>query len=206
MAKLQKGEPLKLELYGDSIARGAQASGYAGLKLSPFVPIWGEMVKLGLEERFGSEVTFINPSQGGKCTDWGIENVESLVSAQKPDLVIIAFGMNDGNHSFSVDTYINNIKAMMASVRQANPDAEFILTATMLPNQYVGTAYKNQPLYEEPLSQLAGEGVAFLNMTQTHRDLLRYKRFVDMTGDNMYHPNDFLVRWYAQEALKLFYE
>ena len=83
---------------------------------------------------------------------------------------------------------------------------EFILTATMLPNQYVGTAYKNQPLYEEPLSQLAGEGVAFLNMTQTHRDLLRYKRFVDMTGDNMYHPNDFLVRWYAQEALKLFYE
>ncbi len=206
MAKLQKGEPLKLELYGDSIARGAQASGYAGLKLSPFVPIWGEMVKLGLEERFGSEVTFINPSQGGKRTDWGVENVESLVSAQKPDLVIIAFGMNDGNYSFTVDTYINNIKAMMASIRQANPDVEFILTATMLPNQYVGTAYKNQPLYEEPLSQLAGEGVAFLNMTQTHRDLLRYKRFVDMTGDNMYHPNDFLVRWYAQEALKLFYE
>ncbi len=39
-------------------------------------------------------------------------------------------------------------------------------------------------------------------MTTTHADLLKRKRFQDFTGNNVNHPNDFLVRAYAQVMLK----
>ena len=41
-------------------------------------------------------------------------------------------------------------------------------------------------------------GVATANMTGVHQELLRHKSFLDMTGNNINHPNDFLSRWYAQ--------
>lgn len=35
-------------------------------------------------------------------------------------------------------------------------------------------------------------------MTDMHTHLLRLKRYWDMTGNNINHPNDFLARVYAQ--------
>ena len=39
-------------------------------------------------------------------------------------------------------------------------------------------------------------------MTAMHLDLLKAKRFRDMTGNNVNHPNDFLARVYAQVVLQ----
>ncbi len=38
-----------------------------------------------------------------------------------------------------------------------------------------------------------------VDMTGVHQELLKFKLFRDMTGNNVNHPNDFLHRWYAQE-------
>lgn len=35
-------------------------------------------------------------------------------------------------------------------------------------------------------------------MTAIHQQLLKTKRFFDMTANNVNHPNDFLIRAYAQ--------
>jgi hypothetical protein len=41
-------------------------------------------------------------------------------------------------------------------------------------------------------------GIALADMTSVHQELLRTKAYVDMTGNGLNHPNDFLTRWYAQ--------
>jgi len=35
-------------------------------------------------------------------------------------------------------------------------------------------------------------------MTTLHDKLLEKKTYIDMSGNNVNHPNDYLVRWYAQ--------
>ena len=41
-------------------------------------------------------------------------------------------------------------------------------------------------------------GVVVADMTTFHEALLAQKRYCDMTGNNVNHPNDFLARAYAQ--------
>ena len=45
--------------------------------------------------------------------------------------------------------------------------------------------------------------VAVANLTQIHKDILATgKKYRDMTGNNINHPNDFIARVYAQVVLR----
>lgn len=158
-----------------------------------------------MRQVFDTEVDFLNPSVGGKSTDWGVENARELVSVQRPDLAILAFGMNDGTGRLSAEAFKNNIGTIMESVRSYNSDADLILVAPMLPNPLAAIPGQpdmsflgEQENYREALEQLAGVGTVVADMTTIHRELLKHKLYCDMTGNNVNHPNDFLVRWYAQ--------
>ncbi len=193
--KLQNGSPLKIVLYGDSISVGANASGYTGA--APYMPSWGNLVVQKLQNEYSSAITFVNPSVGGKDSAWGAANVHSLVSSENPDLVIIAFGMNDGTEGVTPTAYKSNIQTIMNDVKATNPNAEFILVATTLANPE--TFFAGQQVnYKPQLQSLLGTGIVMADMTGTQQELLNHKNFRDMTGNNVNHPNDFLVRWYAQ--------
>ena len=204
MRMLKEERKLKLVLYGDSISAGANASGRGGV--APAIPIWGQMVADTLRDSYNADITFLNPSVGGKRSDWGVQNVTELVSGKMPDLVIIAFGMNDGTSNVPPSEFKTNIKSIIDDVRSENPNTEFLLVSTILPNKLALTAvdgssfYGEQRNYKPVLNELCHEytGTVLVNMTDIHQELLRHKRFIDMTGNNVNHPNDFLIRWYAQ--------
>jgi hypothetical protein len=118
-------------------------------------------------------------------------------------LAIIAFGMNDGTGCLPPAGFRINIQGIMNSIKAQNPDAEFVLVATTLANPESHFA-GNQTDYLEELQSLAVVGVVIADMTGVHRELLMKKRFIDMTGNNINHPNDFLSRWYAQYISGLF--
>lgn len=132
------------------------------------------------------------------------ENLEERIRAQKADFVVIAFGMNDGD--ISTDTHYRYINYIMNAARDVNPDVEFILVSTMLPNTETKFSKYNQLLYQPVLERISNEnaGVAVAKVTDMHLQLLTRKRFGDMTGSNgLNHPNDFLARVYAQVLSKL---
>ncbi len=56
-----------------------------------------------------------------------------------------------------------------------------------------------------PLSELEQEldGVAFPDITSAHEFILTRKNFLDMSGNAVNHPSDFLSIIYAQLVLKL---
>jgi lysophospholipase L1-like esterase len=197
ISKLINKKTLKVVYYGDSITKGANVSGFQGV--SPFMPTWVELITYNLGTQYQSPVKGVNLAVGGTTSQWGIENVSQVV-AQKPDLIIIGFGMNDGGTAVVPPVqYKKNIKAIIDSIRKGNSDAEFILISTMLanPNSIVSQI---QESYKPILDSLArnGIGIVVANITGVHKELLKVKSYQDMTGNNINHPNDYLARWYAQ--------
>ena len=195
---LEKGQPLKLVVFGDSISVGSSASGKC--VRAPWMPRWGDLVAAELERKYGSDIDYINPSLGGMTASWGRDTVDGLVSFEKPDLVILGFGMNDAGRPFTTKEFTDNTKAMMQSIRAQNPDVEFILLMSIQNNPKWRSL---EPMigYREALKTMEGPGVAVADMWGMHGYLLKHKTYWDMTGNHVNHPNDFLVRIYAQTLL-----
>jgi len=195
--KLLGGHPLRLLVFGDSISVGASASGYCSR--APFMPRWADLVADQLARSYTAPIDYINPSLGGMRSDWGRNAVDGLVAFERPDLVILGFGMND-NGNFSAGQFAENVQSIMDSIRQQNADAEFILLMSFQPNS------KWKPLepmegYLKALYAMEGDGVAVADVWSVHGYLLKHKTYWDMTGNHVNHPNDFLVRVYAQTVL-----
>lgn len=192
---LSAKRPLKIVLLGDSISTGCNASGWA--KVAPHQPPYQDLLVLLLEHAYGGKVTLENVAVGGTSTDWGMANI-GKVTAAKPDLVILAFGMNDSSGRPAKD-FLANIQKMIAAVKEAQPEAEIILVATMLGNKdWIALKQDLFPQYRDALASLGGPGIALADMTSIWAELLRHKQDWDLTGNGVNHPNDFGHRIYAQ--------
>jgi len=207
MEKLKNKEPLKIVFYGDSITVGCNSSGWDSLKKAPFAPIWPKMLVDYLDQEFGTKIQSANTAVGGQTATWGLTEVENRVNRNNPDLVVIAFGMNDGG-TVNAEAFKKIINDIIDAVIAKHPDAEFILVSTTLPNKEVAGFYGFQYTYEKVLNDISNERnyVAVAPMTSMHQQLLIKKRFYDMTANNVNHPNDFLARIYAQTIAKVFLE
>ncbi len=202
--KLKKGEPVTIVLCGDSISAGANAS--LMTKAPPGCPAYGELTALALEKHFGSKVRFINHAVGGWTSGNGLQHAkEQKIGKDSPDLVIIAFGMND---VFQRDakTYQANVRGIMDTVRADAPNVEFILVSTMLGNPEWGMPMEEFPKYRDALKELCGNGVVLADLTAMWEALLERKNFYDLTGNGVNHPNDFGHCVYAQTILSLLIE
>ena len=196
MKKLKGKKKLKVLLFGDSIAVGCNASAWSNV--SPFLPSFGMLVSEALKRFYKADVIFENTAVGGMDSNWGKDNVQKSVVDHDPDLVILAFGMNDGTYKLDPQVFKANTKAMIDKIKMNNPLAEFVLISTTIPNPestFTGT----QVAFKEVLQALTGQGIVMVDMTAVHTTLLKRKPFQDMTGNNINHPNDFLIRWYAQQ-------
>jgi acyl-CoA thioesterase I len=205
IAKLRDRQPIKIVLCGDSISEGANASSWT--KAAPGCPPFGELTALALEKHFGCKVTLVNQAVGGTTSSDGLKLASSgQIGKARPDLVIIAFGMNDVYYRHDVASYQANIRGIVAEVRHEAPDAEFILVASMLPNVERGIKLDKFPRYREALAELCGPGVALADVTSIWEELLKRKSFYDLTGNGVNHPNDFGHCVYAEALLSLLIE
>jgi lysophospholipase L1-like esterase len=195
LKKLAAKQPLTIALLGDSISTGCNASGWANAP--PFQPPYQDLLVLNLEAAYGAKVSLKNFAVGGTGSAWGLTQVGKVIEA-KPDLVLIAFGMND-SAGCPAAHYQANIEGIVDAVRKARPDAEFILVATMLGNKDWTVLHQELfPQYRDALAKLCGPGIALGDMSSIWAELLKQKKDWDMTGNGVNHPNDFGHRVYAQ--------
>lgn len=206
---LREKRPVTVVSYGDSITYGWAASGMQDIGKPPHCRPYAQMIVDALAEKYGAPVGHVNCSVSGKCTDWAEldENVAGVIGA-KPDLVILAFGMNDAG-VFRPEVFAEKLRGIMRKIRNACPHTEFLLISPILPNPLVAfTAGSSIRRYhrEYPRALLAverkTEGAACANVTAVHELLLERKSLQDTLSNNVNHPNDFMHRVYAQVALK----
>ena len=158
-------------------------------------------------------ITYINPAVGGWTSADGVNNFNTFV---KPyieeygcDLFSVAFGMNDA--AVDPNQTGSNIKSILSSVKELDADACGMIVTTMVPNNLATNGwYGNQANQEKAMTKYAnqlkaaGMNVAITKMTSMSLSILEYKDFVDYTGNNINHPNDFFNRVYAQTLLQSF--
>lgn len=195
--KLKRKEKVRIVLYGDSISCGCDSSGLYGLK--PEQPIWPELLMESLRDFYKTDIEFINTSVGGKDTQWAIENAVERAASYKPDLVILGFGMNDRCGGAQ---YREKTKCLIDTIRREAPEAEFVLIATTLPNPLTDTEpmhfCAHQGEYARSLRLLCRQGIVLADVQDVQRTIMKRKRYIDLTGNLLNHPNDYLSRIQAQ--------
>lgn len=193
--KLRDRQELTIVLLGDSISSGCNASGWA--QGAPFQPPYQDLLQQHLEASTGAQVSLKNLSVGGRDSAWGLTMVDEVARAE-PDLVLIAFGMNDSAGRLP-DEFRANIASTIAKIREPRPKCEFILIATMLGNRdWTRLKHEYFSQYRNGLASLTGSGVALADLTSIWTEFLQRKQDWDLTGNGVNHPNDFGHRVYAQ--------
>jgi lysophospholipase L1-like esterase len=195
IGRLQQRQPVTVVLLGDSISTGCNASGWGNA--APFQPAYQNLLKMHLESHYSTAVNLTNLSVGGTSTPWGITQIPKVLESE-PDLIILAFGMND-SAARSPEEFGKNISLLISTARKTLPNVEFILIAPMLGNRD-WTALKHDvfPKYRGELASLCKQGIALADMTSVWHEFLLRKSDHDLTGNGVNHPNDFGHRVYAQ--------
>lgn len=202
LERLKARESIKVLVLGDSISTGANASGTVGAP--PGLMGYPNLVVDRLRQRFGAVVELKNLSVGGMNAPWGVEQM-AIATGEKPDLFLIAFGMNDASGRYSPSKYRKDVARMAAVMRAACPDCDVICIATMTANEtWQYSAPDLYPAYLEQLLTLRQPGLAVADVTSIWTWIVERKKFLDLTGNGVNHPNDFGHRLYADVILALF--
>jgi len=199
LATLRSKRPLAIVALGDSITEGYNASGFAASKAPPFQPPYPQLVADTLAERFGGPVKLVNLAKAGTRAQWGLSIVDKVI-AEKPDLVILAFGMNHGE---AAPAFGATMKQLLEAVVQGCPEADVILVASMTSTTRMKSA-KHFIDYRDVLRQMETPTAALADVTEPWLKLLERKPFADLSGNNVNHPNDFGHRLYAHVVCELF--
>jgi lysophospholipase L1-like esterase len=201
LKKLQRQMPLTVVAYGDSITHGLGESRLSHIR--PYLPPWPELVVYRLKKIYHDRrIQFFNSSQSGADSKWADRYAARMVNSLNPDLVIVAFGQNDF-WSISADGFAGNIAALMKSVRNKNPAAEFLLVSPLRfdPAYTTNALYWNAVgEYAARLKAMTGPGVQFVDMTAISEWVYAAKKPKDCLNDPL-HPNDYFARWYAQSLV-----
>ncbi|MGN0494489.1 MAG: SGNH/GDSL hydrolase family protein [Acutalibacteraceae bacterium] len=149
-------------------------------------------------------ITMINKAIGSTASSWGSkeENLEFLIGNTDPDLLIIAYGMNEKENTRL--TQKGYIKPIIEYVRKINPDCSVLLVSAFYPNIWnsseQGYSSYNLGAHEVAYYELAKEydNVAVAPVYSMFESMLSAKEPCDYTSNLYNHPNDFGVRLYAE--------
>jgi lysophospholipase L1-like esterase len=193
--KLEGGEQVRLVAFGDSITAGGDAS-------EPALIFW-ERWAAALRAKYPrASVETTNGATGGDATVQGLQRLQEKVLQQKPDLVLIGFGMNDHNiNGVPPDQFAANLRTLIGRIR-ADTGAEVVLFSAFPPNPKWHFGSHNMQAYAEATEQVAREEhCAFADVYHYWMSLAARKKPEDLLANNINHPNDY-SHWIYFEALQ----
>lgn len=183
--KLAAGEPVTFVAFGDSITNGGEAS-------SPELIFWRRWIA-DLEAKYPrARINAINGATGGDTTTRGLQRLQAKVIDEKPDLVLIGFGMNDHNRrGVPLPEFERQLREMIGRIRAASA-AEIVLCSTFPPNPRWVHGTNRMTEYAAATARVAAEtGCAYADVFQNWQAMAARKRPEDLLANNINHPNDF---------------
>ena len=208
--KINNGEDIVLGVIGDSISYGAEATPgkeYFSL-LKDYLANYGPNPV---------NVTLVNVAVGGDASDAGFGQAQKLYQQcgeNEPDLVIIAFGMNDQNSLIDSVTrippqqYVNNIKTVIRYISEiaAKEVPDFIVVTSMSPNPIWVYTHPNQAQWHDALREYASQNnipiadvAAFMQSQYDHGQSVE-----EIVYSNINHPGNYGHKLYFEVFKSLF--
>jgi len=199
LEKLNSSQSFKVVTLGDSITEGYNASGFAKTQAPRNHPAYAEGFARLLDQAFPSQVTLSNLGVAGRTASWGLKQLDQVI-AEKPDLVVIAFGMND---PVSSEQFKRTNLEILTRLQKEIPQADLIFVSGMN-NNPVWRDPTKIPDFRETLKSIIRSNVILADVTTPWEKLLTRKNFSDLSGNNVNHPNDFGHRLYSEILFSLF--
>ena len=143
--QLASGTPQRIVLYGTSLtANGA----------------WVSQLQGAVEAAYPSLATWINSGGSGQASNWGVNNLQTKVIDQDPDVVFIEFSMNDAAETLNVSRAqaIANLTTIRNAILAAHPDCEIILQVMNPADHQPGDTFNvraNLALYQQDYRDFA---------------------------------------------------
>ena len=126
---LYKHGPITIVAFGDSVTHGSFDAGE-----HDYVNVYHRRLANMINEKYNYvPVNVINAGIGGTTAKASLARMESQVFSHSPDLVIVAFGLNDVNGT--LDDYLNSLKIIFENCKARDIETVF-MTPNML-NTYV---------------------------------------------------------------------
>ncbi|AZD06251.1 Malonyl CoA-acyl carrier protein transacylase [Pseudomonas chlororaphis] len=192
--------PLSITFFGDSITVGANAT---SIYTAPNQPGYTGLVMAYLNNKYPAMFESRNNAVGGWSSINAVSAVEYRVNDKKSDLVVLAFGMNDGG-VFKPDEYKKNMQTVISAIRTKQPRVPILLVAPTRANPLAITQKRaNITGYSPVFRELARDNasVAVADMTAAWDMMMSNKNYLDVTGNGLNHPNDFGHRILAEVVL-----
>ena len=199
LKKLRSNEPFQVVTLGDSITEGYNASGFTKTQAPRNHPAYAEGFARLLDETFPAQVTLSNFGVAGRTAGWGLKQLDRVI-AEKPDMVIIAFGMND---PVSSEQFQQTNLEILTRLQKEIPQTDMIFVSGMNNNPDWRDPTKI-PGFREALKSIIRPNVILADITTPWEKLLTRKNFSDLSGNNVNHPNDFGHRLYAEVLFSIF--
>ncbi|HOX57196.1 MAG TPA: GDSL-type esterase/lipase family protein [Candidatus Paceibacterota bacterium] len=195
--RLQAGRQVRIVAFGDSITAGGDTS-------EPGLIFW-ERWATALRAKYpGASIDITNGATGGDSTIQGMQRLPEKVLQQKPDLVLVGFGMNDHNREgFGVplDVFAANLRSMIERIR-SETGAEVVLFSAFPPNPKWHYGSHNMAAYADATERVAlAERCAFADVYHLWMTVASRKKPEDLLGNNINHPNDY-GHWLYFQALQ----
>ncbi|MFA6959706.1 MAG: SGNH/GDSL hydrolase family protein [Opitutaceae bacterium] len=192
--------PINVVVLGDSISVGANATAF--LRVYPNTPAYDRQFINRLETVSGCPVDFHNLSKGGMQSSWGLAQVPE-VTRLTPNLLIVAFGMNDCSAGVSPDAYAKNIAGIVEQLRARFPAMEAVVVDGMSANpDWNGGNAKTRVAYSARLRAIAEPHTVICDVRGIWDYVVSRKGFLSVTGNGVNHPNDFGHRLYANVMIQ----
>lgn len=189
---------MRVALIGDSVAEGCSCS--KRFSHPPYQPDWFELFCTRLKETAG-DIVFRNFAKGGMTSRWGAEEKQlARIKDFAPTLLLVHFGINDCGERLSATEFSDNLLKIIDNVA-----ARSVLISPFCPNLF---AYDKTELEEKHniMKTIAEKrsDVLLADMYSLSKEMLKTKKYVDVTGNGINHPNDFIHRVYAMKLREVF--
>jgi len=184
-AKLAAGGTFKLVAFGDSISAGGDAS-------RPDLIFWQRWAEDLRRHHPGARITAVNGATGGDSTVQALQRLQAKVLDEKPDLVLVGFGMNDHNRGgVPLAAFEGNLAELIARIRSAT-SAEVVLFSAFPPNPQWKFGSHRMAEYARATERAAqAAGCAYADVFDNWETVARRKKPEDLLANNINHPNDF---------------
>ncbi len=211
-AKLNAGQPVKIAFIGASVSVGAEANvWYSHPAYSAEDRTFRGRFIYGLRRRFpAAQITPIEAFQGATTVEYGLKQLPGVL-AQKPDLILLDFGVNDlsgpvgGAPKLALPDYEKGMESLIEQARAGGAEVLVLAPGVIMP-WLKNHAAQRQPEYAKAAIKAANkEGAAaadpFAEFNQlSARGIPPWSQIHNWIN----HPGDLGHQIYADVLLRFF--
>ena len=207
LEKLKAKKDISIAFVGDSVTLGAEAGEWWNDRSKTYTGL----IVSGIKKKFGVKISEVPGYAGGGDTAGGIKIFNKDILPKKPDLVFIAYGLNDASGGVSNNPrvtpgqYKKNILTMVKKAKEAGMDV--ILISPLQATPFMKIKFdKTLPKYIEKLNEVVKEenaGLADINaewLDLANKGIPPYSQLHNW----MNHPGVFGHALYADVVLRFF--